>query len=510
MRRRRFLLATSAAFAAGCDHETEPRADELGSTPERDHAAGPFLHGVASGDPRQDRVILWTRVEAGPEDTPRVDWEIGEDATLERVVARGSLRTSAARDHTVKVDAKGLSPGRTYYYRFATDGAVSPIGRTRTLPGGSPERVRLAVVSCSNYAYGFFNAYAAIAARDDLDAVVHVGDYIYEYANGEYGDGTELGRIPDPPHECTTLADYRRRHAIYKRDPDLQGAHRQHPFITVWDDHEVANDAWMGGAKNHQSSEGDWETRKAAAVEAYREWMPIRDPLPSADPLPIWRRFTFGDLVDLLMLDTRLVGRDEMVAANDDEALADPTRSLLGDAQERWLLDALGSSTDAGVVWRVLGQQCRMGQLRNGDGTLASGHPWDGYPLVRDRVLAELERLDVGGNLVLTGDVHSGRAIEVHRDPYCDPPTGALAIELIAPAVCSPISGASRKEELLAANPHVRWMDLEHWGYLALELTAAETVATWHLTKVREVPDDRLPALQRFRIPRDEARLEPA
>jgi alkaline phosphatase D len=264
------------------------------------------------------------------------------------------------------------------------DGVVSPIGRTRTLAEGAPELVRLALTSCSNYPHGYYNAYAAIAARDDLDAVVHLGDYIYEYANGAYGDGTALARIPDPVHECLTLDDYRKRHATYKHDPDLQAAHRQHAFIAVWDDHEIANDAWLHGAANHQADEGDWETRRAAAMRAYHEWMPIRD---GEDPAAIWRRFEYGDLVDLLMLDTRHAGRDAILPASQADAIADPARQLLGVAQERWLLDALAESR---TIWRVLAQQTRMTQLRTGDGELGSMHPWDGYPAARDRILAQL------------------------------------------------------------------------------------------------------------------------
>lgn len=242
--------------------------------------SSPFLHGVASGDPLADRVVLWTRV-TGDADAPAeipVSWVIAEDPALKRIVGAGVTLTSQDVDFTVKIDAEGLKAEKTYYFRFRSLGHSSPIGRTKTLPkkDRALERLRLAFASCSNYPYGFFNAYGAIAQRPDLDAVLHLGDYLYEYANGEYGDGSAIGRVPNPDREIVSLADYRARHAQYKTDPDLQEAHRQHPFIVVWDDHETTNNSWRDGAENHQPEEGDFQARKAAAIQAYFEWMPLR------------------------------------------------------------------------------------------------------------------------------------------------------------------------------------------------------------------------------------------
>ncbi len=246
-------------------------------------ASGLFKHGVASGDPLTDRVILWTRVtHAGAGASPSsLEVADGRDTEPDRG-ARAAPQTSAARDCTVKVDAGGLRPGRTYYYAFDANGDQSPVGRTKTLPEESVGRVRLAQVSCSNYPAGYFNVYRCLANRPDLDAVLHLGDYIYEFANGAYGDGAAMGRVPLPAGEATTLTDYRLRYATYRSDVDLQAAHATHPFIAVWDDHEIANDASRDGAPGHRGTAEQWRTRLAGAYQAYLEWMPVREAMRAA------------------------------------------------------------------------------------------------------------------------------------------------------------------------------------------------------------------------------------
>ncbi len=455
--------------------------------------SGAFLHGVASGDPLADRVILWTRVTPGSEGPVPVQWSLARDPGLAGVVARGRVFADASRDYTVKIDARGLEPGTPYYYRFEALGQASPLGRTRTLPVGGVERLRFAFASCANIAFGYFNAYALIARRADLDAVLHLGDYLYEYANAEYGDGTALGRAPLPDREILTLADYRARHAQYKQDPDLQEAHRQHPFIAVWDDHESANNAWKGGAQNHDPlSEGSWAARKAHAMRAYREWMPIREPR-GADSDLVYRSFRFGDLADLVMLDTRLVGRDRQAQSGRDLAvLRDPERSLLGRAQERWLLDALSASRAAGVRWRVLGQQVMFAQLVGKHGAIRNPDQWDGYPTSRDRILDHLVREKIDDVVVLTGDVHSSWAFEIGRDPF-DPALydrrsgeGSLAVEFVTPGVTSPgepdpAQAARRARETLSRHPHLKWVDLHHRGYALLDLDRERAHCEWWL-----------------------------
>jgi len=444
----------------------------------------PFRHGVASGDPLADRVILWTRISPTRRqllDSIHVDWWIARDPEAADVVAQGFAHALAARDFTLKVDAGGLEPGRDYWYGFAFEGFRSPVGRTRTLPAAATS-VRLALASCANLPQGFFNAYACIAGRDDLDAVVHLGDYVYEFADGVYGDGARLGRAPDPPHEAVSLEDYRRRHACYKADPDLQAAHARHPWITVWDDHEFANDAARDGAENHTSDEGDWETRKLAAIRAYHEWMPIRE-LPTG----LFRRFRFGDLADLVMLDGRLHGRDRKVGAEDHAAARDPSRSLLGKDQTQWLLDALAESARDGIGWRLVGQQVMFATLVNGEERF-NPDSWDGYRANRGEILASLAEGAIDDVVFLTGDVHSAWAIDVPDAEVAgadyDPGTGrgARAIEIVAPAVSSLPFWAHADARDAFPDPattftHVRHADLEHNGFVLLDLTRARARA---------------------------------
>ena len=269
-----------------------------------------FDHGVASGDPLSDGFILWTRV-SGAEGSVPVRWRVASDPAMKQRVREGVAWTDDWSDFTVKADVRGLPPGSTFYFHFEVDGARSPIGRARTLPAGALASARFAVVSCSNHPAGYFNVYRDIAGHDDLDAVIHLGDYIYEYGPGQYATehAETLGRIPEPTRELTSLEDYRQRHAQYKSDPDSIAMHQQHPLIAVWDDHEIANDAWRRGAENHQQDEGQWAERRDAALRAWFEWMPVRG-VPDGADTRIFRRFRYGDLMSLIMLDTRLCGRD--------------------------------------------------------------------------------------------------------------------------------------------------------------------------------------------------------
>jgi alkaline phosphatase D len=448
-----------------------------------------FLHGVASGDPLADRVVLWTRVSALA-GTPDLSWQIARDARFRTVVGRGSIRTSAQRDFTVKVDAGGLEPATTYYYRFEAAGEQSVVGRTRTLPASGVDRVRLAAVSCSNLPYGYFNVYGRIAERADLDAVLHLGDYIYEYANGRYGDGTKFGRVPRPDKELTTLEDYRTRHAQYKTDPDLQEAHRQHPFIVVWDDHELANNTWRDGAANHDpdEGEGEWPARRDAAIRAFFEWMPIREDLATRG-VRIYRSFPFGTLADLVMLDTRVTGRDQQAARRDAlDVIDDPSRTLLGRPQEEWLFAELAASKRAGVRWQLLGQQVMFAQLTPPGSAAGSTDTWDGYRPARTRVLDFVASTELRNLVVLTGDIHSSWAYDLPRDPWdgYDPASGrgTLAVEFATPAISSP--GAYRADnadaalaKIRAARPHLRWAEGVSRGYVLLDVTAERTQADW-------------------------------
>jgi len=458
----------------------------------------PFRHGVASGDPLADAVILWTRVtlaepapgsgaSAAPLPVP-VEWRLALDAELEQVVAQGTSVTDGSVDHTVHVDATGLDSDTTYYFQFRALGLTSSRGRTKTLPAGSLARMRLGVVSCANYPGGFFNVYGLLAAAD-VDLVLHLGDYIYEYPDLQFGAGAPIGRAPDPAREIVSLDDYRRRHAQYKTDADLQEVHRQHPFIAVWDDHEVANDAYQTGAQNHQADEGDYQTRKQSALQAYLEWMPIR---ASRTPEILYRSFACGDLLDLVFLDTRHVGRDAQVDRCDPAQLDDPARQLLGPAQEAWLGEQLRVSQARGARWRLIAQQVIFAPRARLGGCVQSSDSWDGYGASRTRVLDALERDGIDNVVVLSGDAHSSWGIDVARDPFdpsaYDPDTGrgSLLVEFVTPAVSSPAPDTP-EQSILATHPHVKFTEQFRQGYLLIDVTVERTLAEWHLVPtVRE------------------------
>jgi alkaline phosphatase D len=478
-----------------------------------------FRHGVASGDPLTDRVMLWTRVtppatrsSTGPID---VQWQIASDEKLGQVVARGTAQAAAERDFTVKVDAGSLQPGRRYYYAFTTGGERSPIGRTKTLPDRA-DRLRFGSVSCSNYPAGYFNVYRCLANRLDLDAVFHLGDYIYEFANGRYGDGSASGRVPLPPGEATTLEDYRSRYATYRSDVDLQEAHRQHPFIVVWDDHESANDAWSGGAGNHDPSKGDWATRLTAAYRAYLEWMPIRE--SNGAGIRLYRSFRFGDLADLIMLDTRGL-RDQQVPGNDFKRLADPARSLLGAAQETWLFDQLRTSQRAGSRWRIMGQQVLFATLAFPGLPVGNPDVWDGYIPARNRIFDQLASDKITDVAILTGDIHSSWAFDVPRNPWngYDPTTGAgsVAVELVTPAISSPPFFASpelreRAAKLRPLARHLKFLEGEKNGYTLIDVTRDRIQAEWyHVETVARRTDAEAKAAS-FVCERGSSRLSPA
>jgi alkaline phosphatase D len=409
-------------------------------------------------------------------------WEIARDLEFKERLGAGEVMASAARDFTVKVDADKLRPGRTYYYRFFAQGRQSMIGRTKTAGVGRLDRLRLGVVSCSNYAAGYFLGYRELATRADLDAVLHLGDYIYEYGGGDEG------RAHEPPREILTLEDYRTRYAQYRSDPDLQAAHQQHPFIIVWDDHESANNSWMEGAQNHNPGEGEWADRKRFAQQVWHEWQPVRE----QEDFRIWRRLQFGDLVDLVMLDTRLWGREEQ--DNRIEQQRVEGRHLLGPDQKAWLLDSLNQCKSR---WFVVGQQVMMGQLKaagrpnsQGGGTIVNNDQWDGYWASRDIFFEAVRAADQTNVVVLTGDIHTSWAINLTEDPnnrmHYDRETGegTIAVEFVTPGVTSPglpFLTPQIERVLSGNNPHIRWYDLTRRGYMILDINPERVQAAWFL-----------------------------
>ena len=487
---------TAVAFAPAPEDGRDPAGQTPDTAPETADVAVRFEHGVASGDPLPDAVMLWTRVTpAAPTTLPVAGrYVVARDAGMADIVVAGDFLTDADRDFTVKIDCAGLDAGQTYYYGFVVNDVRSPIGRTRTAPIGPVDRLRIAFTSCSQYTDGYFNVYGAIARRDDLDVVLHLGDYIYEY-----GSAGIDGRDHEPAREIVSLADYRQRHAQYKRDPDLQALHAAHPMIVVWDDHESTNDSWANGAENHQpDTEGDWASRKARAIRAYYEWLPIRAVDPDR-PERIYRRFAYGDLVDLIMLDTRLVGRDQQASSPADAAtIGDERRTMLGFEQEAWLNGALARST---AQWKLLGQQVMFMPLRLGlprlldldllpslneklslltDGGVAINvDQWDGYPAARDRIIDQLRIQGLDDVVVLAGDIHTAWAQDVTEDPnnplVYNPVTGegSRAVEFVSPSVTS--SGLPElqpvRDSIRLLNPHMKYVDLENHGYVLLDIT---------------------------------------
>lgn len=476
-----------------------------------------FTHGVASGEPGHFKVLLWTRFVGRGE--TRLAAEIAGSASFDRVIAGGEAIASPDTDFTAKVTVDGLLPGRWYYYRFrAPDGSTSKVGRTRTLPDGPTSRFALGFFSCSNLPFGWFNAYAHAAARDDLDCIVHLGDYYYEYKRGDYPSASEAvaGRLIDPANETVHLADYRLRHAAYRADRDLRRLLQNFPWIAMWDDHETANDSWEGGAQNHQpATEGPWSVRKAAAVRAYREWLPVSD--------ATYEEYRIGDLATIFRPETRLTGRTHQlwlpdalkgktdvkaaITAFRDGPWQDPARTMMGAAQEKQLAEGLRRSTASGVRWQVLAQQVLVGSLalpkaalewlapdaskaqreETKTGLLASslGLPlgfdtWDGYPAARRRMLRSAQ--EAGANLVvITGDYHNAFAFDLDEGGK---PAG---VEFAGQSVTSPGFESDlphvRSEDIGRAlrerNAQLKWTNLDRRGYATLELTPERATGEW-------------------------------
>jgi alkaline phosphatase D len=476
-----------------------------------------FTHGVASGEPGVHSVLLWTRYAAA-NDTALAA-ELSETADFAHIAAGGSVTAAGERDHCAKIVVDGLAPGRWYFYRFvAPDGSKSPIGRTRTLPAGPTSAFTIALFSCSNLPFGWFNAYAHAAARSDIDLALHVGDYLYEYGAGDYPSLRDAvpGRDIQPTHEMVSLADYRLRYAAYRADPDLQRLHALFPMIAQWDDHEFANDVWKGGAENHDESEGDWRVREAAAERAYREWMPVADTR--------WRHYQAGDLATIFLPETRITARDrpfdlgDILAGKGDSVAAlkqfadggyrDPARQLLGADQEKWLFDGFAQSVKAGTRWQVCAQQIVMGSLftpPESRGWFGNDQPdtvrrrveaaqlaaqarlplnmdsWDGYPAARSRLLAAAQRADAD-LVTLSGDSHNAWAFDLTHGGR---PAG---IEIAGHSVTSPgfeaytpgIADAARVAALRAVSPQLKWANTADRGYVTVQLTRERVTASWH------------------------------
>ncbi|EGQ8532126.1 alkaline phosphatase D family protein [Vibrio parahaemolyticus] len=495
-----------------------------------------FAHGVASGDPTQAQVIIWTRVTTAASYVD-VSWQVASDMEFSNVVQSGVFTTDTGRDFTVKVDVQNLNANSQYYYRFMVGEMMSEVGQTQTLPEDGVEKASMAVVSCANYPAGYFHVYREILNQHEqspFDVVLHLGDYIYEYGAGGYAseDAAALGREPSKGTECITLDDYRKRYAQYRQDADLQALHAKLPMIAVWDDHELANDTWKNGAENHQDDEGSFIDRRAAAAAAWTEWLPVRE--NTFSNMLIYRQFSFGNLVNLMMLDTRLVGRDKPL---DYFSLSAPTmeaigglvaqsrsadRELLGTEQLAWLMNEFNTHD---AKWNVLGQQVLMSRMelpssvmtamfqlftsteeKKTEALLAvntaitgyladpSADPislpynldaWDGYYVEREKVY-QLAKASSGNFVCLAGDTHNAWASEL-KDVSNNP----IGVEFATSSVSSP-----GLEEYLALDPvaiaqmeytlphlvsELKWADIKQRGFMRVTFTADAAQSTWYL-----------------------------
>ncbi|MEO1042277.1 MAG: alkaline phosphatase D family protein [Pseudomonadota bacterium] len=511
--RRNALLSGLAGGVAACSTQPKLGGYELVSAIDNTD----FNCGVASGDPARESVVLWTRI-AGVEGSVGVVAEVAEDEDFSKIVWTERTETGPARDHTVKVVAAGLTPGKRYAYRFLVGDKVSPIGFTKTLPE-TTERVRFAIASCSHFSFGYFNAYDHMARDNDIDAVLHLGDYFYEYGVDGYGGdmGQKLNRPHDPPHEVLSLDDYRRRHRQYKTDAALQAMHGAHPVIPIWDDHETSNDSFQLGAENHQpATEGSWEARKRAALQAYYEYMPVRDPEPGRTREQFYRDYAWGDFLTITAVETRLTARSEPVQyqeaikdLNSDadvarfrrDVLGDPSRELLGDTQRLFVEQSLAASVNRGATWRVMANQILMARVLAPDlGAYVSeeqivaleaefppvrsflkwsslGLPyntdaWDGYPAARERFYQSAKAAGATDLIVLTGDTHMFWANDLKTDAG-----EAMGVEFGTSGITSPGAGslfgdAAFDYSLLMRrdNDDVRYVDAINNGYTTLEL----------------------------------------
>ncbi len=498
--RRRFLAGTLAAGAAGAAAALPLRPVRALADAVADRRLAPFLHGVASGDPLADRVVLWTRVDGTG--TVPVRWTVALDPAMRRVVRTGTTTAGPARDHCVKVDVAGLQPRTTYYYAFEARGVRSMVGRTLTAParGQAVERLRFAVTSCAKYDQGFFNAYARMAEAD-VDVVLHLGDYLYEEPQRD-----EPVRPLDDRDETRTLAEYRTRHALYKTDPDLQRLHQQHPMVATWDDHESANNAWVDGANRHEPErDGPFSVRKAAAQRAYDEWMPLRLPV-AGDPSRIYRALPYGDLVEMVVIDTRLEGRSKQLegAQNDGELFstdprsADPARQMYSPTQRRFIEQRLAGSP---AQWKLLLNQVLVSQLKAQDlpadvsralaaigqagapteGANLATDIWDGYEAERDRLLGFLRSSRTSDVVVLTGDIHASFANDLTEDPF-DVLTPPAAVEFVTTSVTSSnfdetfgspprTTSIALERSLMQQNPSTKYVELDSNGWTLVDVT---------------------------------------
>jgi alkaline phosphatase D len=447
-------------------------------------ALAPFYHGVASGDPTANSVIIWTRVTTS-NSTASVTWRVATDTAMMNIVKTGSVLTDAAKDFSVKADVTGLLSDKFYYYEFEYNNKMSLRGRTKTAPLSATANVRFAVVSCSNYAQGYFNAYKAIKDRNDVDAVIHLGDYIYEYGDGQFGGLFNL----QPATETLVLSDYRTRYNYYRLDSNLMRLHQQYPFFNVWDDHESADGSYTNGAANHtEGVEGTWVNRKAASIKAYHEWLPTRDMGTAGDI--IYRSVRYGSLSELFFLDTRLKERDKQYNVNLPAYLQNQQRKLIGATQLNWFTTSV---TNSASQWKIIAQQVMMAPVRLLSVPINMDQ-WDGYAGERNRLYNVIR--GKSNVVVLTGDIHSSWANELPDNYYTPgnfflPCRNSAGVEFVVTSVTSRskeyLNGIAQPA-IYTANAHIKYAELASRGYGIIDLRADKAQHEWYFVSTVTSP----------------------
>lgn len=545
MSRRKFLQLSGALSLALSAPIVISRAEDTKS-PDIPISDVDFEYGVASGDPEAQRIMLWTRATPRQDTTAvTVHWQVAKDESFEHIVRTGSATTFAHRDYTIKVDVQQLDPDHRYFYRFIGQNKQSTVGRTRTLAASGLERLKIAVFSCSNYPAGHFHAYREAMQQGDIDVTVHLGDYIYEYGMGGYATqrAESMGRAlaSDNAGEIYTLDDYRKRYQLYRKDHDLQLMHSSAPCIAVWDDHEITNDTWVAGAENHDASEGDFFARRAAAIQAYYEWMPIRPP-EGEQSLRIYRTFDFADLFSLHMLDTRIIKRAQQLEyANFTDASSGQFdaagfqqrmgeyRTMLGHEQRSWLQQKMQQSS---AHWQIIGQQVLMSRMhlpaelmanqelervpelladllplkqRALRGETLNQHEqqrirqvmpynldaWDGYPVERELVYQDWQSIDKP-IVVLSGDTHNAWHNELR-----DQSGQRVGVEFATPSVSSPgmeyylqLDDTSAQQTAAALQTLIddlQYCNIHQRGFMTLDIKRSRIDVEWvFLDKVHD------------------------
>jgi alkaline phosphatase D len=424
----------------------------------------PFYFGVASGDPTQSSVIIWTHVSPEESSPAEVIWQMARDTLFSEVVASGVATALPQREYTVKVDVEGLSANTWYYYRFVHKGQASITGRTRTMPSTEIEQMRFAVYTCADFKDGYFNAYARIVERNDVDAIIHLGDYIYE----SRGDTSQGQRPVLPDKRCESLGDYRTRYAFYRLDPFVRAAHQQFPWYCVWDDHEFANDAWKDGSDRYQDA--DWLEIKEIGLKVYSEWMPLRYPYQN-DSLRIFRSFDMGPSIDLFMLDVRLVGREEPLPFTNQAHLSS-NRTMMGAEQKAWFKQSISASTSK---WKIVAQQNLMADYRVlGIPAPGTEKVWNNFPAERTEILSHLLSNNITNVVVLTGDVHSAfvNDLPANRNNYnANTGAGSAAIEFVTPSLTSASDIDLPFQLLKSNNAFAQFSNVTNRGYMILDVT---------------------------------------